>query len=704
MASDIMEVAALGRPFTLGMLYDARRDRLIPGVKLWDDSSQEERTEEQDQPSTYLNVIKSDSFKSKSSLLDVDSSMKLSVLSGMVKVGGSARYLLNKKKFQHQSRVTLHYKATTKFKQLTLNPQKIKNIKLTDNLRSLATHVVTGILYGTNAFVVFDSEKLDASSIQDTQASMETVINKIPSFNVNGKVDIKLSNKEKAVTDKFTCQFYGDFILESNPVTFEDAVKTVNQLPKLLGENKENGVPLKVTLMPLKDLHLKAKVRIEEINPGLVRKAEDILQDLHNVEIRCNDLLEDIVVRTFPQIQEKLIRFKKLCEYYRSSLQQTMAERLLSIREGKEDTQKLVKVFDDRDKSPFSQERLIKWIEYQEKEINNISCIVKILQGIKIISDQSKLDREVFNTEKEVLCFAFTSLKSTHPYLQNMSDYLDKMKLGSGNTPPAQDQWYFSDGVRAKMIKKAKLLKDSSRFYRLVAAIGNDKYEGASIYHYRNTDLVTDDFLGPAINEVETVRDRSDLMWYSRDLTLDPNTAHCELVLSEGNKKVKRGKTQLYPDLPERFSKLPQVLCREELNGRCYWELDLSASWLAVVSVGVCYSQLERKGNSDMCKLGYNEKSWSCSCRYLLGFWYFVVHNGLKIYILPDGCPKLGVFLDWHAGTLSYYVVSCNKLKHMYTFRTRFSEPVHPGFRLWTLETEHGIEPATFKVLYLSHA
>ncbi|XP_006790626.1 neoverrucotoxin subunit beta-like [Neolamprologus brichardi] len=686
MASDIMEVAALGRPFTLGMLYDARRDRLIPGVKLWDDSSQEERTEEQDQPSTYLNVIKSDSFESKSSLLDVDSSMKLSVLSGMVKVGGSARYLLNKKKFQHQSLFTLHYKATTKFKQLTLNPQKIKNIKLTDNVRSSATHVVTGILYGTNAFVVFDSKKLGASNIQDTQASMETVINNIPSFNVDGKVDIKLSDEDKAVTDQFTCQFYGDFILESNPVTFEDAVKTVSQLPKLLGENKDNGVPLKVTLMPLKDLHLKAKVRIEEINPGLVRKAEDILQDLHNVEIRCNDLLEDKVVRSFPQIQEKLIRFKKLCEYYRSSLQQTMAEKFLSTRVGKEDTQKLVKVFDDRDKSPFSQERLTKWIEYQEKEINNISCILNILQGIKIISDQSKLDREVFNSEKEVLCFAFTSLKYT-PYLQNMSDYLDKMKLDSGNTTPAKDHWYFSDDVRAKMIKKAKLLKDSSRFYCLVAAIGKDKYKGASIYHYRNTGLVTADFSGPDINDVETVRDRSDLMWYACDLTLDPNTAHCELVLSEGKKKVKRGKTQLYPDLPERFSKLPQVLCREKLNGRHYWEVQLSASWLAVVSVGVCYSQLERKGNSDLCKLGYNEKSWSCSCRYLLGLWYFVVHNGLKIFKLPKGCPKLGVFLDWHAGTLSYYVVSCDKLTHMYTFRTKFSEPVHPGFRLWTLFT-----------------
>lgn len=467
---------------------------------------------EKNQHSSEFEVSASDSTKTKSSLLDVNASLKASFLGGLIEVGGSAKYLNDNKKSHHQSRVTLQYKATTKFKQLMLTPDETKNTQQAEDVKNLATHVVTGILYGANAFFVFDSEKLDDSSIQVIEGSMQAVIKKIPSFNVDGKVDIKLSDEEKAVTDKFTCKFYGDFILESNPGTFEDAVKTFIQLPKLLGENRENCVPLKVTLMPLKILDPEAPEAVTEISIGLVIKAQDALKDLYNLEIRCNDLLDDRVVRSFPQIQEKLSRFKKLCQYFRSSIQKTMAEKLPSIRAGEEDKQELVKVFYDRDKSPFSQERLTKWIKDEEREVTIIRYFVDMMEGTKIISDQSELDREVFKPGvEEVLCFVFTSLKSTDPYLQNMSDYLEKKKLEGtdGNTPPTQDQWYRSDEAIKQMTEKAEAVKNCSRLF--ITAIQNDQYKGGSIYHYRNTNLVTDDFSGPDVTDVEKVTNRRDL-------------------------------------------------------------------------------------------------------------------------------------------------------------------------------------------------
>ncbi|XP_026034346.1 neoverrucotoxin subunit alpha-like [Astatotilapia calliptera] len=509
-ASSVLEVAALGQPFSLGMLYDARRGKLIPGVTLWNSKTLQKKPVEHNQHSSEFHINATDSIEKKSALLDVNGSLKASFLGGLIEVEGSAKYLNDRKKSHHQCRVTLHYKATTKFKQLMLTPDETKNSQEAKNVKRLATHVVTGILYGANAFFVFDSEKLDDSSIQVIQDSIQAIlIKKITSFNVEGKVDIKLSDEEKAVTDKFTCKFYGDFILESNPATFEDAVKTYIQLPKLLGENRENCVPLKVTLMPLKKFHPKAAYMISN---GFISKAEDTLQELHNLDIRCNDLLEDRVVRSFPQIQEKLSRFKKLCEYFRSSLQETMAEKLPSIRAGEEDEQELVKVFYDRDKSPFSQERLTKWIKDEEREVTIIRYFVDMMEGTKIISDQSELDREVFKPGvEEVLCFVFTSLKSTDPYLQNMSDYLEKKKLEGtdGNTPPTQDQWYRSDEVIKQMTEKAEAVKNCSRLF--ITAIQNDQYKGGSIYHYRNTNLVTDDFSGPDVTDVEKVTNRRDL-------------------------------------------------------------------------------------------------------------------------------------------------------------------------------------------------
>ncbi len=78
------------------------------------------------------------------------------------------------------------------------------------------------------------------------------------------------------------------------------------------------------------------------------------------------------------------------------------------------------------------------------------------------------------------------------------------------------------------------------------------------------------------------------------DLTLDPNTAHTQLILSDENKKITSVEDlQPYPDHPERFD-VPQVLCVESLTGRCYWEAEWSGDD-AVISVS--YKGISRKGS-----------------------------------------------------------------------------------------------------------
>ncbi|KAL0202326.1 hypothetical protein M9458_000344, partial [Cirrhinus mrigala] len=87
------------------------------------------------------------------------------------------------------------------------------------------------------------------------------------------------------------------------------------------------------------------------------------------------------------------------------------------------------------------------------------------------------------------------------------------------------------------------------------------------------------------------------------DLTLDPNTAHTQLILSEENKKITYAKDpQMYPDHPDRFELYEQVLSRESLTGRCYWEVEWSGSG----HVAVAYKENNRKGGND-CRFGLNE-------------------------------------------------------------------------------------------------
>ncbi|KAM4606028.1 NACHT, LRR and PYD domains-containing protein 12-like [Polymixia lowei] len=171
---------------------------------------------------------------------------------------------------------------------------------------------------------------------------------------------------------------------------------------------------------------------------------------------------------------------------------------------------------------------------------------------------------------------------------------------------------------------------------------------------------------------------KSGLRKYVCELTLDPNTANRHLSLSERNRKVTRvEEEQSYPDHPERFDHINQVLCRESLTGRCYWEVE-RRGW---VDIGVTYRGIKRGGRGDDCWIGGNNKSWSLSCdddRY--SAWYNKQRTNISL--LPSGCNRVGVYLDWSAGSLSFYRVSSDTLTHIHTFHSTFTESLYPGFRV----------------------
>ncbi|XP_071246885.1 NLR family CARD domain-containing protein 3-like [Salvelinus alpinus] len=166
---------------------------------------------------------------------------------------------------------------------------------------------------------------------------------------------------------------------------------------------------------------------------------------------------------------------------------------------------------------------------------------------------------------------------------------------------------------------------------------------------------------------------------YVCDLTLDPNTVNRLLSLSEENRKVtRRREEQPYPDHTERFEDCGQVLCREGLTGRCYWEVEWSGRG---AEIGVTYKGISRRGEGDDSLIGYNDTSWSLRCsdnRYRA--WHNC--NRTPIDVPTSSSHRVGVYLDWPAGTLSFYRASSDTLTHLITFTSTFTEPLYPGFRV----------------------
>ncbi|XP_008295200.1 stonustoxin subunit alpha-like [Stegastes partitus] len=162
---------------------------------------------------------------------------------------------------------------------------------------------------------------------------------------------------------------------------------------------------------------------------------------------------------------------------------------------------------------------------------------------------------------------------------------------------------------------------------------------------------------------------------YFCELELDTNTINRNLRLSDNNRKVTTVREkQPYPDHPDRFEYW-QLLCRNGLTGRCYWEVE----WRDEVYISVSYRGIRRRGLSDECWFGGNDQSWSLSCCDDDGF--SVWHNNIETDIPSTSSisNRVGVHLDHPAGILSFYSISSDSLIHLHTFNTTFTEPLHVG-------------------------
>lgn len=162
-------------------------------------------------------------------------------------------------------------------------------------------------------------------------------------------------------------------------------------------------------------------------------------------------------------------------------------------------------------------------------------------------------------------------------------------------------------------------------------------------------------------------------------LTLEPNTANKRLSLTACNTSMSlMRKDQPCQHHRRRFEYVTQVLCRESLSGRCYWEVE----WHQGASIAVAYKSIRKKGHRNDCVFGRSKKSWSLElsslskCR--------VVHSNKGVVIPHPQSNRVGVYVDCPAGILSFYAISSDThtLTHIYTFRTMFIEPLFAGFGL----------------------
>lgn len=158
------------------------------------------------------------------------------------------------------------------------------------------------------------------------------------------------------------------------------------------------------------------------------------------------------------------------------------------------------------------------------------------------------------------------------------------------------------------------------------------------------------------------------------DVTLDPDTAHPKLVLSENKKQVYHGNVALsLPDNSERFYPGVSVLGKEGFSsGRFYYEVQVKGKteW----DIGVGLESANRKGGNILNpERGY----WSLGLRKDKSYW---VLSSTPICVpLVERPQRVGVYVDLESGQVSFYNV--DSASHIYSFTGySFSEKLFPYF------------------------
>ncbi|XP_039905285.1 tripartite motif-containing protein 16-like [Simochromis diagramma] len=219
-------------------------------------------------------------------------------------------------------------------------------------------------------------------------------------------------------------------------------------------------------------------------------------------------------------------------------------------------------------------------------------------------------------------------------------------------------------------------IRPLSYFEDVTAAVSEvrDKLQDILREEWTNISLTVTE-VDVLLSDPQEPKTRAGFLKYSCEITLDPNTANKLLLLSEGNRKATRMKQQQsYSDHPDRFTGCRQVLSRESLTGRCYWEVEWRGGG---VYVAVAYKNISRKGWGNECRFGHNDKSWSLDCdNNSFTFWY----NNIQTPVSGPRSSRVGVYLDHRAGILSFYSVS-ETMTLLHRVQTTFTQPLYAG--LW---------------------
>jgi len=456
---------------------------------MWDEDTLARMKVSLPRPHTHVKVLENDSLQERFRVLEMSPVLQVGAQTGQIKMNGAAAFLNHPKQSNYQDRATLHYRTTTR---LDMISQRLLQEATPTALvgQTTATHVVTALYFGGQAFLVFDCD----NSNHGKNAEIVDVLKKMTSTFCSNHIISNLSTSETAKSSLLACSLYIDVGDWKSPVSFDKAVEIYGSLPTLLGCKGERAVPLKVWLYPLKKLD-KSSVTVcadlSGVSENLMQQAENILEHLRKQIRVCQDMITDYinvkVIMWFPTLEDNLIEFTELLQDYQTTFQKGITD-IVHIKEGKRE-RSLQDLLERHSQSPFSPEKTNQWLENKETEL-------KILNDCKaaditVVKSQAELQQVISHPQTtRVMCLTLFSPDVEDSFLTALKQHIESDHIIQNDSLQ-----FWPVKINDKVLIKVQMFiaanEDADQTKFIAALIPDDRFPEYSVQFYRDGRIVS---------------------------------------------------------------------------------------------------------------------------------------------------------------------------------------------------------------------
>ena len=392
------------------------------------------------------------------------------------------------------------FESTTITETLPAGTEKNYNSLCTD---TKATHVVSSIIYGMNGYFNFKRTLRHNENKQEIFGSLQVVVKAIPAFSIEGKASIDLKGTLKDISRETEVTLYGDFLLQHQPTTFDEAIQTYKTLPSLLGTKPEyeGSSKIKMQLTPITTYCKKADVLLIGISDQLINQVTMTLEKFESIKRKVTTLLASRPAIDFQPVQRNLDIFNLNLKNYESKFKSKLQEILPKIKGGGQGSSEadLIRLLSQYNLSPYNKETSGRFLGRRKREIQAMQFVLNLFgnskaSNIKVVDFESANDVENLLSKIYVVVFEVNVLQP-----ETVTDsFINGLEVNETNFWFNTNEDIGAVGQQVRLFRKFAEENENLAEAAYLVKITKAKQDPVHIYAQKDGVTITSNFVIPS--------------------------------------------------------------------------------------------------------------------------------------------------------------------------------------------------------------